>query len=498
MIDSKPNTSKSEPSKNKKPNANWNKIFVNRSLNMESIKAIGFDMDHTLAIYNSNSFEALAFEETLKKFIENGYPTELKKLKFDPDFLIRGLLVDRERGNLLKVDGHKYVKTAYHGHKKLTRDERRKLYNQASYVAEEFLSVDTLFSLSEVQLFIEIVDFMDQNPGLIEKSYSEVYADLRIFIDTAHRDGSIKYKVVENLEKYIIRDKYLASTLIKLIDDGKKIFLLTNSHWEYTKEIMTYLLDDAHPEFPHWRDYFEEIIVGAAKPSFFSGRQPFFEVETVSGLLRPNPESFIKGHVYHGGNADLFQKMTGLSGDEILYVGDHIFGDIMKSKGTLNWRTMLVVEELERELPKLEALKPKLQEIYSALTTLEEVEAELSKLKSKLRHNNRNIHKASTNGDEKKAHYIQVESEKIMESIQTTEEKFKGQETLLKTLIKEREAAVHPVWGELMKVGLERSRFANQVSTFACIYTSRVSNLRYYSASKKYMSYYEILPHDAQ
>ena len=32
---------------------------------------------------------------------------------FKPDFLVRGLLVDIEHGNVLKVDGHKYVKKAY-------------------------------------------------------------------------------------------------------------------------------------------------------------------------------------------------------------------------------------------------------------------------------------------------------------------------------------------------------------------------------------------------
>ena len=34
----------------------------------------------------------------------------------------------------------------------------------------------------------------------------------------------------------------------------------------------------------------------------------------------------------------------------MLYVGDHIYGDILRSKKTLGWRTMLVVPELETEL----------------------------------------------------------------------------------------------------------------------------------------------------
>lgn len=474
----------------------WQKVFVNRSLNMEHIKAIGFDMDHTLAIYNSTTFEALAFEETLKKFIDAGYPKELGKLKFNPDFLIRGLLVDRERGNLLKVDGHKYVKIAYHGHKKLSKETRHKLYNKDSYVAEKLLSVDTLFALSEVQLFIEIVDFMDSNPGKIDKSYSDVYRDLRKFIDTAHRDGSIKTSVLSDIEKYIIRDKYLASTLVKLLDDGKKLFLVTNSQWDYTKEVMSYLLDDEHDEFPKWQDYFTHVIVGASKPNFFSGNQPFFEVDLSSGLLRANPETLEEKKVYHGGNADSFQFHTKLSGDEILYVGDHIFGDIMKSKGTLNWRTMLILDELEKELPKLESLKPQLENIYGAISKLEEMETELQKLRSRRVANIRKITKAEESKDSKRVHYLEIENEKLSSQISERQTDFDVQTKQVKNLIKQRESAVHPIWGELMKVGLERSRFANQVKNFACIYTSRVSNLRYYSSRKRFISYYEILPHD--
>lgn len=37
----------------------------------------------------------------------------------------------------------------------------------------------------------------------------------------------------------------------------------------------------------------------------------------------------------------------------MLYVGDHIYGDIVKSKKDIGWRTMLVVPELELELDKL-------------------------------------------------------------------------------------------------------------------------------------------------
>ena len=41
---------------------------------------------------------------------------------------------------------------------------------------------------------------------------------------------------------------------------------------------------------------------------------------------------------------------TGMCSVQVLYVGDHIYGDILRSKKTLGWRTMLVVPELATEL----------------------------------------------------------------------------------------------------------------------------------------------------
>ncbi|KIZ03139.1 hypothetical protein MNEG_4824 [Monoraphidium neglectum] len=91
-------------------------IFCNRSLNMKQIKAIGFDMDYTIAQYKPKAFEELAYRETVDKLVRAfGYPSSLYGLSFDYSFMMRGLVVDKKRGNIIKVDRHKYVKIAYHG-----------------------------------------------------------------------------------------------------------------------------------------------------------------------------------------------------------------------------------------------------------------------------------------------------------------------------------------------------------------------------------------------
>ncbi len=41
---------------------------------------------------------------------------------------VRGLTIDKQRGNVLKIDRHKYVKIAYHGFRQLSREQRLSTY----------------------------------------------------------------------------------------------------------------------------------------------------------------------------------------------------------------------------------------------------------------------------------------------------------------------------------------------------------------------------------
>ena len=86
-------------------------IYINRTLNMKKIKAIGFDMDYTIVRYKTENFEELTHRETLKKLVaDRKYPEEILKLKFDFNRVIQGLVIDKKNGNLLKVSRFGKVK----------------------------------------------------------------------------------------------------------------------------------------------------------------------------------------------------------------------------------------------------------------------------------------------------------------------------------------------------------------------------------------------------
>ena len=143
-----------------------------------------------------------------------------------------------------------------------------------------------------------------------------------------------------------------------------------------------------------WLSHFDVVIVGGNKPAFlmdadryidkrctycisltrihsFEHRSlPLFRVDPTSpdcaltnieedlpslppcSTAAVEREVFLrKGKVFQGGHATALQALLGLpSGDRLLYVGDHMYADVLKAKRTCGWRTCLVVPELTEEI----------------------------------------------------------------------------------------------------------------------------------------------------
>jgi len=74
------------------------------------------------------------------------------------------------------------------------------------------------------------------------------------------------------------------------------------------------------------------------------------------------------------GSCDVFSALIGAKGRDVLYCGDHIYGDILKSKKIRGWRTFLVVPEMTHELyvwsarhdlhQRLQTLEARLNDAY--------------------------------------------------------------------------------------------------------------------------------------
>ena len=56
--------------------------------------------------------------------------------------------------------------------------------------------------------------------------------------------------------------------------------------------------------------------------------------------------------------------------------------------------------------------------------------------------------------------------------------------------------AYNPHWGPLFREGHEISKFGEQVEAYACVYTSCVSNFRFYSPSRHFRGPRDRMPHE--
>ena len=84
----------------------------------------------------------------------------------------------------------------------------------------------------------------------------------------------------------------------------------------------------------------------------------------------------------------------------------------------------------------------------------------------------------------------------ILDLLQNLREQRDLLRTRHRSLLQAHHEAFHPVWGQLFKTGYQNSRYAHQVERFACMYTSHVSNMMFYSPLKSYRGRVDSMSHE--
>jgi 5'-nucleotidase len=119
------------------------------------------------------------------------------------------------------------------------------------------------------------------------------------------------------------------------------------------------------------------------------------------------------------------------AGDRLLYVGDHMYADILRSKRTLGWRTCLIVPELTGEIMAYKRHRTERSELLALRREQFLLECTTPK-----------------NAVEKKA----------------LEERLEIVRAEIRTKLVTYNRAFHPKWGPLFRAGFQESRFALQVT----------------------------------
>ena len=468
------------------------RVFCNRNLKLSGISWIGFDMDYTLAIYDQPAMDDLSIRATIEKLIRRGYPDFIKTVPVSTQFPVRGLLIDKRFGHVLKMDRYKHVHKGYHGFRELTKEELRMLYHSKKIrpATPRYHWIDTLYALSEVATYAALVDAMEKKGYAVD--YAKLFTDIRECIDEAHRDGTILDEVMNNLPHFVHRDANLAPALHKLRSAGKKLFLLTNSRAAYTEKMMTYLLGGAMSEYPHWKNFFDVVIVAATKPVFFTERRPLLERD--GEMTRPAVPPLERGKIYEGGNLLDVERALGATGDEVLYVGDHIYGDIIRNRKVSLWRTCFVVQELEREIDYIEQHAGDIERLHE----LDSVRARLDDLINHHKLHLNTLDRLREKEREKGTPTTDLEGRRTkgkadLESLRRLHKSALSEAMALEDSV---ERGMNRYWGLCFKEGNENSRFGEQVEDYADLYTSRVSNFLHYSPMQFFRSTRDTLPHE--
>jgi len=464
------------------------RVFCNRTLNMRSVHAVGFDMDYTLVHYDVVAWEARAYEHVRQKLLERGLPVQ--DLEFDAEQFARGLIVDLDEGNIVKANRFGYVTQAAHGTAMLSHEQQRKTYSQVWVDLGEprWVFLNTLFSLSEACIYGQLVDLCDRGEIDGKPSYRELYRIVSDNINAAHLEGQLKAEIIADPERFVKLDPDLPQTLLDLKRAGKKLFLATNSEWSYTRPMMRYAFNGRLGELG-WRDLFDLVIVEAKKPAFFERSAPFFEIFDEEGNERPLQGALRPGVIYRGGDAEAVQRHFGMDGGEILYVGDHVYADVHVSSRIRRWRTALVLRELEDEVLAEQLFgveQRQLEELMHEKVALDEEQAALRLGLLRVE-----------NGDEPPPG-LPEGHDALQERLRELRQQVEELDAKISPLAQASSQLGHLRWGPAMRAGIDKSRLARQIEGHADIYTSRVSNLLHVTPYGYLRGPRGSLPHDAR
>ncbi|XP_064547967.1 5'-nucleotidase domain-containing protein 3 isoform X1 [Drosophila montana] len=443
-------------------------VFACNELDLSEVQVYGFDYDYTLACYKpilEDLLYNLAREMLVKRF---RYPEDILDLEYEPNFAVRGLHYDVEKGLLVKLDSFLQLQlgSVYRGRTKVGADEVLKLYHNRllpiAYVEgpnnsyrhntnSKMVQLADLFSVPEMCLLCNVIEYFERNR--IDYHPEIVFHDTRTAMGSCH--PIMHATVMKDTEKYIKRNSRLAQYLQKLQQAGKNLFLVTNSPFSFVNCGMSYLVG------ANWRDFFDVVIVQARKPKFFTDESRPIRLydEKTSSHLWDRVFKLEKGKIYYEGSVRQLQELKGWRGHSVLYFGDHPYSDLADVTLKHSWRTGAIISELAHEIK-----------------TLNRVDFKMS------------------------ANWLQMLTQLIED---TQDEESEAAQVCLRDWMDERDQlrnatknVFNEQFGSVFRTYHNPTYFSRRLFRFADIYTSDITNLLKFSAAHTFYPRRGVMPHE--
>ncbi|MCI0453246.1 MAG: HAD hydrolase-like protein [Candidatus Latescibacteria bacterium] len=306
-------------------------LVVNRPIDLRAIDAVGFDLDHTLAIYDDAAVNALAMEEARQLLVEHrGYR--------ERDFSVavhagdaataRALAIDLLHAHVVKLDESRRVRVArlaglWLGQRDIDRTHPERLPERDDLVHP----LSSAFDVPTMWLFEAVT--RGHASGVASARAldpTRVCRDVRQMLDHSHTRGELKRRLVRDLERFVSPVAGSAERLREWRRAGKQLFVVTNSDLPFATEVLDRVIG------PTWRTLFEVVSTSSRKPAFFAAA----DARTPTAA---------NGVVLEGATASELEARLGARGERVLYVGDNARADIGPAR-SFGWKTVHVVAEL--------------------------------------------------------------------------------------------------------------------------------------------------------
>jgi len=274
-----------------------------------------------------------------------------------------------------------------------------------------------------------------------------------------HISGHVHGMIMEDLHTYLEDSNDLLKYLELCREGGKNLFLLTNSPWPFVDAGMRHVLRDqlSAADLDDWPALFDVVIVSARKPDWYTKRHlGFRRVDRQGKFLFEDVTELQRGHVYSGGCMQEFVKLTGWSGSDVIYMGDHIYSDLSKPNKFASWKTAAIIKELEHEITC--QAQPRFEADYT----------EAKNINLLIEH---------------------LQAEAPVEEINH----LKARRDAVRTRMKEH---VNPHFGSVFRTHVGKSDFFQETLTYSDIYTSSVTNFLQYPLDWAFYPIREPMAHD--
>ncbi|KAF6211975.1 hypothetical protein GE061_012492 [Apolygus lucorum] len=315
----------------------------NSPLNLSKYDFIGFDLDNTLCTYNlknlfTNHYNYLS---TFLNRIEYKLPTELTHESID--FISRGLIIDVEAKNLLKVTADGEIVRASHGTTMLSTEDIVHKYGKKKKwkPLEEVIAANFMNWKSKSEMY----SFMDFTDAAVTAVYAlavdsglpaqKVWFDVIEGVKTMYGDEDWLKHLLNNHKTFMNGTSKKVIDWIKELKKTKKIALITSNYPELVPKIATACLGS------NWEALFDVIIYDAKKPGFFSRVVPFSDLDG-------KETTFTLSGRYSGGCMRTIQDTLAkeLNREPLcLYFGDSPYHDFMFTE--IDY--IAIIEELKAE-----------------------------------------------------------------------------------------------------------------------------------------------------